>query len=80
MWTYNETTQTLNMTEYPFYEIDLARCNSSSEILDWIIQVSRKTWATTATVGSLVKAFDDLFDLQANVCSWGRNKPFHAIN
>ncbi len=42
-----------------------------SQILDWITQVSHKSWATSAAVGQLVEAFDSLLYLQANFCPLG---------
>ncbi len=53
------------------YEIDLERCRTSAEILDWISQVQKKGWATPQLVGDMVEALDDLLNFQANYCSWG---------
>ena len=53
------------------YEVDLEDMKDSSRILDWIAQVSNKTWAEPADIGHLVRAIDELFDLQENVCSFG---------
>jgi len=56
------------------YGVDLRRCNSSAEILDWIIQISQKTWASNADIGNLVRALDDIFDIQGHFCGNGRDK------
>jgi hypothetical protein len=56
------------------YEIDLERCRTSAEVLDWIVQVSSKSWASDATVGELVRALADVLDPQATLCSFGRER------
>ncbi len=55
------------------YEVDLERATNSFGILDWILQISQKVWATTEDIGNLVRAFDELagYDLQG-IC--GQNK------
>ena len=60
------------------YEIDLEDCNTSGQILDWICQVSQKTWCTPADAGQLVQALNDLLDPQAHVCGCGGEKRFDA--
>lgn len=49
------------------YGVDLERSNTSAQILDWIIQIAQKAWATPEDIGNLVRAFDELteYDLQA---------------
>ena len=40
------------------YWIDLERCHTSSQVLDWIMQVAKKSWAddeTLASLGSVLK-------------------------
>jgi hypothetical protein len=32
------------------YEADLDRCRNADEALDWVRQVSQKTWASTQTI------------------------------
>jgi hypothetical protein len=71
----------------PIYEIPLDQCHNSATILDWIAQISGKGWANDErtndeTVGSLVRALDDLLHLQGNVCGgamWGMTKS-HEID
>ena len=53
------------------YDILLEGMTTSAAVLDWIAQVSRKTWATPRVVGDLVRLLDALLDLQANYCSSG---------
>lgn len=51
--------------------IPLSMCNSSAEILEWIVQIQEKTWTTSEDVGRLVAALNDLLDLQRNFCGAG---------
>jgi hypothetical protein len=53
------------------YDIDLEQCTTSAEVLDWIVQVEGKAWATPSDVGYLVTALCDLLNPQANLCSCG---------
>lgn len=62
---------------YP-YEIDLEDCTDSAQVLDWIAQLSHKQWCSAADIGDLVRALDDIFDLQAHFCPWGQNKTINA--
>jgi hypothetical protein len=80
LWKFDKQTLTLDLDDQEgnFYEIDLTRCNSSAEILDWIAQVSRKSWATESIISSMVKTLDHVFGFQENLCGWGRNKTFDA--
>jgi hypothetical protein len=49
------------------YQIEFERCNTSAEVLDWIVQIKKKTWANDACLAGLVRALDDMLDLQATV-------------
>jgi len=53
------------------YEIDLESISQSSGMLDWIFQVSGKTWATARVTKDLLNALDDIFHPQGNLCSGG---------
>jgi hypothetical protein len=75
-WEYHKTNRTLDLTCCPHYQVDLDRCNTSAEVLDWIIQVSKKTWATREVIADLVLMLDRCLDLQANICSMGVDHPF----
>lgn len=61
-WEYNKSNLTLvfKSSEGWEYEVDLERCDTSSGILDWILQVSQKEWATPEDIGNLVRALDEL--------------------
>lgn len=51
------------------YVIDLDRCTTSAQVLDWIVQVSKKRWATPELIGQMVRLLDKELDLQHNICS-----------
>ena len=53
------------------YWIPLSRCTTSSQILDWIVQVQGKAWGTDEVVGELVAILDSVLDIQKNYCSFG---------
>lgn len=56
------------------YEVDLEECLDSAEVLDWIMQVAQKSWATDAVIAGLVRGLAECLDPQANLCSGGKNK------
>jgi len=59
------------------YYIDLERMHNSAGVLDWIAQVAGKELRfTAADVGHLVRALDELIELQAHVCSFGKDREF----
>ena len=51
------------------YGVDLERCQSSAQVLDWIVQVAKKPWATQAVVADLITALNAVLDPQATICS-----------
>ncbi len=53
------------------YEVNLEDMNTSAQMLDWIFQVSNKTWADRKDIGDLVQALEDLLHPQGNLCSGG---------
>lgn len=73
-WVFNEKDLTLEHPASGYY-VDLDRCDSTAEVLDWIVQVASKPWATPRTVGALVKELDALLGLQESYCSGGRAQP-----
>jgi hypothetical protein len=56
------------------YEVDLEECTTSAEMLDWIMQVAGKSWATPEIVAGLVQAFADILDPQRHLCSGGASR------
>jgi hypothetical protein len=74
----NETWGKWRFDEAPFqlvhtigYFVNLAEMKDSANVLDWIAQLSNKSWAEPEDIGHFVRALDELMDLQANVCSYG---------
>jgi hypothetical protein len=60
------------------YEVDLEAMNTTGQMLDWIFQVSGKSWATRQDVGELVQALDDIFHPQQNLCPGGATRKIDA--
>jgi len=56
------------------YPIDPEYLTSSPAMLDLIIQVAKKEWATDACLAGLVRALNDLLDPQSTLCSCGSHK------
>ncbi len=46
------------------YEVDLATCDTGAEVLDWILQIDGKSWASAEDVGYLVRALSDILSIQ----------------
>jgi hypothetical protein len=61
------------------YEVDLGNITSSAGMLDWIFEVSSKTWASREDIGNLVSALGDLLCPQANLCPGGSDKQFDPV-
>lgn len=60
------------------YLIDLERCGTAAQVLDWIFQLRGKTWCSPTDIGHLADAFRDILDPQANLCSFGAAKSLDA--
>ncbi len=75
-WQYESQTLVLAFYEEGrwTYEVDLERCTTSAEVLDWIMQVASKTWATDAVIAGLVRALRDLLEPQGTLCSFGQER------
>lgn len=56
------------------YEVDLEECLTSAQVLDWIMQVAQKTWATDSIVAALIRGLDEVLNPQAFLCSFGRSQ------
>ena len=56
------------------YWIDLERCRTTAQVLDWIMQIAHKSWADDGTLASLVRALDHALRPQATLCSLGMNR------
>lgn len=57
-----------------WYEIELSTFTDSAAILDWIYQVTSKTWMPARGITDLLKAINDIFYPQENYCSWGQDR------
>lgn len=56
------------------YDVDLDLCRTSAEVYGWIVQVSKKTWATDSVLADLVHALNDLLSFSPGaMCSGGMN-------
>jgi hypothetical protein len=76
-WDIDRETFVLRLTLGAYeYEVDLERCTTSAQVLDWICQVARKQWGGdhAAVVSGLVTALDDVLNPQAHLCSSGQSK------
>ncbi len=60
------------------YEVDIERINNSAQMLDWIYQVKQKGWASPTVLCDLLNSLHDLFNPQANLCSYGGDKKINA--
>ena len=56
------------------YSVDLERCTTSAQMLDWIMQIAGKTWANDVCLAGLVRALDDVLAPQGTLCSFGKSK------
>ena len=75
-WRFEKSNWTLR---HPKYEIDLARMDTTGDMLDWIFQVSMKSWATREDVGYLIEALNDIFNPQSTLCSGGSNGSINSV-
>jgi hypothetical protein len=67
----------LSYQAYPsggHYIFDIGDRTTSAAVLDILMQVDQKTWATAPCVAGLVHALNDILHPQANLCSGGSNK------
>jgi hypothetical protein len=76
-WRLNGSNWTLLHAE-THYEVALEEMNSSSHMLDWIIQVSQKTWASPQDKSGLLDALNSIFYPQNTLCSGGMDKRINA--
>lgn len=60
------------------YVFNLENITSSAAVLDKIMQIAGKRWATPECVAGLVRALDDIFYPQSCLCSGGADKRITA--
>jgi hypothetical protein len=62
------------------YQLDLERCKTSSELLDWILQINDKSWCTPNVLKELFRILDEASNIvfydsiQMIYCPFGNNK------
>lgn len=56
------------------YSFDLTDYTTSARVLDLVAQVGHKNWADDAVLAGLVRALDDLLNVQHTLCSSGVSK------
>ena len=73
-WRYDAERLVLDLydEERWIYEVDLERCRTSAQVLDWLAQVDTKQWATAAVVGALFQELNRLLDFQGTLCGLGQ--------
>jgi hypothetical protein len=62
------------------YAVDLETCRTPAQVLDWITQVTAKTWADDRTLAGLLRALDDVLNPQARLCPGGRSRRLSRAN
>ena len=53
------------------YEVHLHEAQDTAEVLNWIVQVDNRSWASAAIFGDFVKTIDDILQLQGRYCESG---------
>lgn len=56
----------------------LHQSHSSAQVLDWIMQVASKQWATDDVIADFVRAIKETIHPQSNLCSGGTERPDSA--
>jgi hypothetical protein len=78
-WRLNTSNYTLEHPDGPArYYVDLERCLTSAEVLDFIAQIAGKTWADDACLAGLVRALKSVLRVQSLLCSSGLSKELTA--
>jgi len=66
--------------EWCDYELDLERANTPSELLDWIFQITQKTWMTPELTYQFLRALNEACravfrdGIQGTYCPWGSSR------
>lgn len=69
IWTLNFSNGCLE-SSVTGYQIPVYEMRDSASILNWIFQISEKTWASPKDLGDLITAIEEI--LGRNVCSGGK--------
>ena len=79
-WRIEELTLVYYLDDQEQYCVELDRCNTSAQILDWLCQIRSKRWGTPRCLAGLLDAFDIISGgLQRNVCGFGVDGKFSMI-
>lgn len=60
-WEFDNRGLTLTCTVSPYYNIDLTRCGTGSQVMDWIFQIRWKSWMTADIMWSFLSEFESAF-------------------
>ena len=63
VWSYDPQAGLLS---YDGYNVNLNRMADAEAVLDWIVQVSQKAWATRRVTADLVFALNAILHIQSN--------------
>ena len=61
------------------YAVDLEDCYNSASTLDWVAQVAEKSWVSSADIGDLVLALNDVIGLQQNICGFSKDHQIDPV-
>jgi len=73
-WQFDPVRRVLTFYKQPgwwVYEVDLDRCSTSAQVLDWIFQITQKRWATDHVLAALRHALNAMLRPQATLCGSG---------
>jgi hypothetical protein len=72
-WTLDPPKGILSHSKIPqgAYDIHLDEIPDATTCLDWIFQVTQKTWVKGKDAADFIEALRDTIDPQANLCSMG---------
>ena len=73
-WRFNQDALSLDAFDY---WVDLEDCKNSASVLDWMIQVAEKWWATPEVLGHLLLVLDDLAGGLRAVCDGGQDHEYN---
>lgn len=54
-------------------QVDLEQCTTSAKVLDTVVQINNKQWATPDITAGLLNAITDVLHPQSTLCSFGRS-------
>jgi len=67
---------TANRKQWGFWRYDPKALTDAAQVLNLIVSLAGYPWVSTEDLGWLVRAIDDLLDLQTNACGFGLNCRF----